>query len=125
MLVLSNCPVVYLSCPLNDVILVTLGVTSLSLYKHCEVREYFSVLSMFVWRKFSLSALFTFLVGWHASADSLPQGDIIFAQLACPLNEVIFTNIEYYSVSLALLTFWSGGTPVLLASSVPASLTSE
>jgi len=52
-------------------------------------------------------------------------GDIIFAQLACPLNEVIFTNIEYYSVSLALLTFWSGGTPVLLASSVPASLTSE
>jgi hypothetical protein len=54
----------------------------------------------------------------------MPQGDIIFAQLACPLNEVIFTNIEYYPVSLALLTFWSGGMPVF-ASSVPASLTSE
>jgi hypothetical protein len=31
-----------------------------------------------------------FMVGWHASAVSLPPGDAIFAQLLCPLNDVIF-----------------------------------
>jgi hypothetical protein len=31
-----------------------------------------------------------FLVGWHASTVSLPLGDAIFAQLAWPLNDVIF-----------------------------------
>jgi len=31
-----------------------------------------------------------FLVRWHASAVSLPPGDIILAQLAWPLNAVIF-----------------------------------
>jgi hypothetical protein len=45
---------------------------------------------MFIERWVSYSALFTFLVGWHASAVTLPQGDIILAQLACPLNNVIF-----------------------------------
>ncbi len=30
------------------------------------------------------------LVGWHASDVSLPPGDDILAQLACPLNDVIF-----------------------------------
>ncbi len=33
--------------------------------------------------------LFTFLVGWHTCAISLPQDDIIFAQLTCPLNNII------------------------------------
>ncbi len=35
-------------------------------------------------------ALFTFLATWHASAVSLPPGDVIFTQVACPLNDVIF-----------------------------------
>jgi hypothetical protein len=33
---------------------------------------------------------FLSLVGWHARAVNLPPGDVIFAQLACPLNAVIF-----------------------------------
>jgi hypothetical protein len=45
---------------------------------------------MFVERWVSYSALFTFLVGWYASAVSLPPDDVIFAQLACPLNDIIF-----------------------------------
>ena len=35
------------------------------------------------------SALFTLLVSWHASAVSLPPSDVILAELACPLNDVI------------------------------------
>jgi hypothetical protein len=31
-----------------------------------------------------------FLVSWHSSAVSLPPGGVIFAQLVCPLNDVIF-----------------------------------
>ncbi len=38
----------------------------------------------------SYSDLFTFLVRWQASAVSWPPSDIIFAQLACPLNDIIF-----------------------------------
>jgi hypothetical protein len=34
--------------------------------------------------------MFTYLVGWHASAVSLPPADVIFAQLNCPLNDIIF-----------------------------------
>ncbi len=30
------------------------------------------------------------MVGWHTNAVSLPPGDLILAQLACPLNEEIF-----------------------------------
>jgi hypothetical protein len=45
-------------------------------------------LSMFVERVVSYSALFTFLVGWHASAVCLPPGFVILAQLACPMNDV-------------------------------------
>jgi hypothetical protein len=30
------------------------------------------------------------LVGWHVSAVSLPPGDVTFAELACPLNDIIF-----------------------------------
>jgi hypothetical protein len=36
------------------------------------------------------SALFTFLVGWYGCAVSLPPSDVIFAQLACPLNNIIY-----------------------------------
>jgi hypothetical protein len=45
---------------------------------------------MFVERYVSYSALFTYLVRWHAGVVSLPPAEIIFAQLACPLNDVIF-----------------------------------
>jgi hypothetical protein len=45
---------------------------------------------MFVERKFRYSALFTNLVRWHASAISFPLSDIILAQLACPLSDVMF-----------------------------------
>jgi hypothetical protein len=34
--------------------------------------------------------LFPYLVGWHASAVSLPPSDVISAQLACPLGDVMF-----------------------------------
>ncbi len=34
--------------------------------------------------------LFTNLVRWHASAISFPLSDIILAQLACPLSDVMF-----------------------------------
>jgi hypothetical protein len=44
----------------------------------------------FVERYIRYSALFTLLVGWHISAVSLPPGDVILVQLACPLNDVIF-----------------------------------
>jgi hypothetical protein len=43
---------------------------------------------MFVERWASSSALYTLLVGWHVSVVSLPPGDVILAQLACPLNGV-------------------------------------
>jgi hypothetical protein len=46
--------------------------------------------TMFVEREVISSALFTFLVRLHASADSLLPSDVIFAQLACPLNDGIF-----------------------------------
>jgi hypothetical protein len=36
------------------------------------------------------SALFTFLIGWHANAVSLLPGDVTFACLAYPTNDVIF-----------------------------------
>jgi hypothetical protein len=34
------------------------------------------------------------MIGWHASAISLPPGDVIFAQPACPLNDVIVVYIR-------------------------------
>jgi hypothetical protein len=40
--------------------------------------------AMFVEKKVSYSALFTFLVGWQANAVSLCPGDIILAHFACP-----------------------------------------
>jgi hypothetical protein len=36
------------------------------------------------------SGLFSYLVGWHASAVTLPPTDVIFALLACHLNDIIF-----------------------------------
>ncbi len=48
--------------------------------------------SMFVEKQVGYSAVFIFLVGWHTHAVSLAPGDIILAQLAWPLNEVIFVT---------------------------------
>jgi hypothetical protein len=45
---------------------------------------------MFVERKVRYSALLTNLVGWHAGAVSFPPSDVILAQLACPLSDVMF-----------------------------------
>ncbi len=49
------------------------------------------------------SILETFnIYGWHAIAVSLPPDDTIFAQLACPINDVIvlltsgITNLSLY-----------------------------
>ncbi len=57
---------------------------------------------MFVEWKVRFSALFTNLVGWHASIVSFPLSDVILVQLACPLSDVTFclhsgiTNLSFY-----------------------------
>jgi hypothetical protein len=59
-------------------------------------------LPMFAERKVRYSALFTNLVRWHASAISFPLSDVILAQLACPLSDIMFcshsgiTNLSLY-----------------------------
>jgi hypothetical protein len=45
---------------------------------------------MFVMTKVCYSALFTKLVGWHAGAVSVPLSDVILAQLACLLSDIMF-----------------------------------
>ncbi len=45
---------------------------------------------MFVERKVCYSALFTNLVRWHTGAVSFPLSDVILAQLACPLSDIMF-----------------------------------
>jgi hypothetical protein len=53
----------------------------------------------------SYPALFTFLVGWHAGAVSLPPSDHNFAQLACPFM-TLFTfgvsNLYLYEHQVSL-----------------------
>ncbi len=46
--------------------------------------------AMFLDRLVSYSG---FLVGWHPSAVSLPPVGVLFAQLACPLNDIIILFI--------------------------------
>ncbi len=66
---------------------------------------------MFVERKVCYSALFTNLdlIGWHAGAVSLAPSVVIFAQLAFPLNDVMFclhsviTNLSLYKHWVTLL----------------------
>jgi hypothetical protein len=58
--------------------------------------------TMFVERRVCYSALFTNLVGWYTGTVSFPISDVILAQLACPLSEVMFclhsgiTNLSLY-----------------------------
>ncbi len=57
---------------------------------------------MFVERNVGYSALLTNLVGWHAGAVSFPLNDVILAELACPLSDIMFclhsgiTNLSLY-----------------------------
>ena len=44
---------------------------------------------MCVERKVHYTALFTNLVRWHAGAVSFPPSDVILAQLACPLSDIM------------------------------------
>ncbi len=49
-----------------------------------------------------LLRLFTNLVGWHTGIVSFPLSDVILAQLACPLSDIVFclhsgiTNLSLY-----------------------------
>jgi hypothetical protein len=57
---------------------------------------------MFVERKVHYSAFLTNLVRWHTGAVSFPLSDVILAQLACPLSDVLLclhsgiTNLSLY-----------------------------
>ncbi len=51
------------------------------------------------------SALFTNLVGWHTGAVSFPLSDVILAQLACPLSDVMFC-LHWGKTNLSLYTHW-------------------
>jgi hypothetical protein len=71
---------------------------------------------MFVERKVRYSALYTNLVGWHAGALILPLIDIILAQLACPLNDVMFclhsgiTSLSLYKHCFFLIIISKNGS---------------
>jgi hypothetical protein len=55
-------------------------------------------------RKVRFSALFTNLVWWHTGTVSFPLSDVILAQLACPLSDVMFclhSGINYISTNIA------------------------
>ncbi len=66
----------------------------------------FEFLPMFVVREVRYSALFTNLVGWHAIVVSFPLSDVILAQLACPLSDVVFyLHSGITNLSLQTLVF--------------------
>ncbi len=68
--------------------------------------------AIFVERKVRYSALFLNLVAWHASAVSFHLRDVILAQLACPLSDVMFcldsgrTNLSLYKHCLKVFLLW-------------------
>ncbi len=41
-----------------------------------------------------------YLIGWHANTDSFPPGEVIFAQLACTLNDTIFFKLRVTDPSI-------------------------
>jgi hypothetical protein len=57
---------------------------------------------MFVETKVNYSALFTNFAGWHADALIFPLSDVILAQLACLLSDIMLclhsgiTNLSLY-----------------------------
>ncbi len=46
-----------------------------------------------------------YLVGWHAGAVSLPPSDVILAQLACPLSDIMFC-LHSGITNLSLYKYW-------------------
>jgi len=70
-------------------------------YKNFQVNILYS---MFVERWVSSRALITFLVGWNEGAVSMPPWNVIIGQLACPLNDVIFSlhqeKLTYISTNI-------------------------
>ena len=88
-------------------IIMALSLMTLSLMTQSPTT--FNVLTpIFVERKACYSALFTNLVGWHAGGVRFPPSDVILAQLACPLYDVMFclhlglTNLSLYKHWLTL-----------------------
>ncbi len=55
-----------------------------------------------VWANVSYSALFTFLVGWHASAASLLLGNIILSSQPVPWMTLCFGYIGRLSINIDL-----------------------
>jgi hypothetical protein len=57
----------------------------------------------------SLLSFVYFLVRWQASVIIVPPGDVILAQLACPLNDVIFClhqeQLTYLSTNIGRRQF--------------------
>jgi hypothetical protein len=55
-----------------------------------------------IWSPWLRERFVTNLVRWHAGAVSFPLSDIILAQLACPLSDIMcclhsgITNLSYY-----------------------------
>jgi hypothetical protein len=41
-----------------------------------------------------MQSIYLDVYGWHTSAVSLPQGDVIFALIACLRNDIIFIHWE-------------------------------
>ncbi len=48
--------------------------------------------------RFVTQLLLTYLVGWQTSDVSLPPSDVILAQLACPLSDVMFRLHSGHSI---------------------------
>jgi hypothetical protein len=77
------------------VIVATIAVNTLQLPK-------LAAYAMFVETKVSYSTLLTNLVRCHVGTVSFPLSDIILAQIACPLSDVMFcldlgiTNLSFY-----------------------------
>jgi hypothetical protein len=62
---------------------------------------------IFVERKVLYSALFINLVRWHTGDASLPLSDVILAQLAYPLSDVMF-YLHSGITNLSLYKHWVG-----------------
>jgi hypothetical protein len=65
-------------------------------------------------RKVCYSALFTNLVRWHDVAVSFPLSDVILAQLAFPLSDVMF-YLHLGITNLSLYKHWAKLKPLTLA----------
>jgi hypothetical protein len=83
-----------------------LGLVLLLVYAVYKSMLFEKSVSMFVERKVRYLALFTILVGWHAGAVSFTLSDVILAQLACPLSDIMFC-LHSGITNLSLYKHWS------------------